>query len=109
MHNEHFVHLTTTDGRKKVPLPFIWYLDACVTGQHGNLGIEILKFTVGTLNAECRKNSWAWKHAGYVKKVLKKTSDAQRAFRASNHVAAKEYVIDPANRKHMAPQKRDQR
>ena len=45
----------TDSGRKKVLTPYIFYIDGCCTGQYNNLSIEILKFTIGILNGECRR------------------------------------------------------
>jgi hypothetical protein len=92
----------TDSGRKKVLTPYIFYIDGCCTGQCNNLSIEILKFTIGILNGECRKKVWAWKHAGYVKKILKKSSAAQKSFRELNHVDAKDCVTDRSDRKYKA-------
>ena len=40
----------TNCGRKRVLLPYIFYLDSCVTGQTQNQEVEILKFTLGLFN-----------------------------------------------------------
>ncbi len=50
----------TPDGRRKVLLPYIFYLDGTVVGRmNQNLSIEILKFTVGILNGDTWKKPWA--------------------------------------------------
>jgi hypothetical protein len=82
----------TADGRHKVLVGYIFYLDSCVTGQFGSLPIEILKFSLTLLNSEARKHDWAWRNLGYVKTLLKETGQANDLLKASSHVDASQYL-----------------
>ena len=68
----------TKSGRQKVLLPYIFYLDGCVTGQFQNLAIEILKFTLGLFKAHIRNEAYAWRNVGLVKKVLVRKNQAEK-------------------------------
>jgi hypothetical protein len=92
----------TKDGRVKILLPYIYYLDACTTGQFMNLTIEILKFTLGLWNWKCRENDWAWRNAGYVTEIVKGTSRAETFIENADHVDAAKYLADPSFRKYVA-------
>lgn len=84
----------TKCGRQKVLLPFIFYLDGCVTGQFDNLSLEILKFTLGIFNSECRNKDWAWRNLGYVAHFLKQKNQAEEMIKKSSHVDSQNYVVD---------------
>ena len=57
---------TTASGRKRVLLPVIFYLDACVTGQFQNLSLEILKFTLGIFKSKSRDRGAFWRNLGAI-------------------------------------------
>ena len=78
----------TKCGRHRVLCPFIFYLDGCVTGSFQSMSIEILKFTIGLLNGKARNQAWAWRVAGFMKKVVVKKKKAEENVRNSNHVDA---------------------
>jgi hypothetical protein len=82
----------TADGRHKVLVGYIFYLDSCVTGQFGSLPIEILKFSLTLFNSEVRKNDWAWRNLGYVKTLLKETGQAEVLLKESKHIDARKYL-----------------
>lgn len=79
-------------GRARVLLPIIMYLDGCVTGQFNNLGIEILKFTIGILNRDTRNKNHAWRKLGFVKRIVKGQERAKQRLKESHHVDAKNFV-----------------
>lgn len=82
----------TKNGRPKVLLPVIFYLDGCVTGQFNNLSLEILKFTLGIFNAGYRDRDCAWQNLGYVAHYLTEKSQAEAMLESSSHVDAKKYI-----------------
>lgn len=89
---------TTECGRRRVLLPFILYLDGCVTGQFQNIGIEILKFTLGIFKGHIRNKHWAWRNLGFVKKVVTRKKTAEDNIRNSTHVDANNILADPNHR-----------
>ena len=76
----------TASGRRRVLLPYMFYLDGCVTGNYSNLGLEILKFSIGVLNGSARKQPYAWKNVGMMKKVVLTKKDAEANILNSKHV-----------------------
>ena len=76
----------TKCGRRKVLLPYILYLDGCVTGHYCNLAIEILKFTIGLFKGKTRNQSWAWRNIGLVKKLFVPKKKAEENIRNSEHI-----------------------
>ena len=94
----------TATGRRKVPVGFIMYVDACVTGQYQNLNIEIFKFTLSLLNNEAREKDYGWRNLGYVPNRVKGKGKAEELLRAAKHIDAKKYLEDPRYRAFMAPQ-----
>ena len=92
----------TACGRRRVLLPYIFYLDGCVTGNFQNMSIEILKFTIGLFKGKTRNKAWAWRVAGFVKKLVVKKKKAEEFIRQSGHSDANN-VLSPVgyqSRKH---------
>ena len=78
----------------------MFYLDGCVTGNYSNLGLEILKFSIGVLNGSARKQPYAWKNVGMMKKVVLTKKDAEANILNSKHVESQtfsKYRSDAAN------------
>ena len=94
----------TKSGRQKVLLPYIFYLDGCVTGQFQNLAIEILKFTLGLFKAHIRNEAYAWRNVGLVKKVLVRKNQAEKNIRNSGHVDCGNIIPDANYRAKGVPQ-----
>ena len=84
----------TRCGRRKVLLPFIFYLDGCVTGHYSSLGMEILKFTIGLFKGSVRNKDWAWRNLGMIKKVVPRKKQAEDNIRESGHVDADNILPD---------------
>ncbi len=90
----------TASGRRRVLLPYMFYLDGCVTGNYANLGLEILKFSIGVINGSARKQPYAWKNVGMMKKVVPTKKDAEENIVNSKHVESQmfaKYHPDAAN------------
>lgn len=94
----------TTCGARKILCPYIFYMDATVTGSMQQLSIEILKFTVGLFNMECRRKGYAWRNLGYLPRIITGKTRANQLLRKSGHVDAQKYMMDPDYRRHFAPQ-----
>ena len=94
----------TATGRRKIPVGFIMYADACYTGQYQNLNIEIFKFTLTLLNSEAREKPYAWRNLGYLPNRVKAKGNAEELLRTANHVDAKKFLDDPKYRACVAPQ-----
>ena len=84
-------HPYTRCGRRKVLLPYIFYIDGCVTGQFNNLEIEILKFTLGIFNRSTRRKEWAWRNLGYIHQTVKGHHAAREIIAKSKHLDASNY------------------
>lgn len=74
------------NGRRKVLLPIIMYMDGTISGQFANLPIEQLKFTVGILNRESRNHEHAWRILGYVNNYLPEDTKAKDMMAQSKHM-----------------------
>ena len=94
----------TKCGRKRVLLPYIFYLDGCVTGQNQNQEVEILKFTIGLFNQRARRQKWAWRELGFIHHAPKDRGQAKNLLKNSNHIDASNYIKDPSYREAFAPQ-----
>ena len=94
----------TECGRRKVLLPYIFYLDGCVTGQFQNLAIEILKFTLGIFKGPIRNQPYAWRNVGLIKKVLVRKKKAEQNIRDSEHVDCGNILPDAGYRAKGVPQ-----
>ncbi len=82
-------------GRRKILLPYIFYLDSCVTGAFSNLSLEMLKFTFGIFKRELRDKDHAWRGLGYVPRNTKQGTRRAKEFVAeSAHADAERYVED---------------
>ena len=91
----------------RILLPYLFYLDGCVTGSYANLGLEICKFSIGVLNGSARKQPCAWKNVGMMKKVVLTKKDAEANILNSNHVESQrfsKYCPDTANGEEEAPE-----
>ena len=84
----------TSDGRKKVPLPLLFYQDGVVMGQLDNLPLEANKFCLGILTGKARDKSSSWRTLGYIPKYLKEKCTAKELIQDSNHVDAAAYLSD---------------
>lgn len=85
---------TTDMGRKKVLLPVIPYLDACVTGQFQNLSLEILKITLGIFKSKSRDKGCFWRNLGAVPKYARAKNQSRESILHSAHKDAKAYLTD---------------
>ena len=94
----------TNCGRKRVLLPYIFYLDSCVTGQTQNQEVEILKFTLGLLNQKARRQKWAWRELGIVYHAAKGKGAAKNMINECDHLDAQDYIEDIEHRRHFAKQ-----
>lgn len=84
----------TDNGRRKVLMPILFYMDGAVTGQFANLPIEQLKLTLGILKASTRDEEWSWRCLGYVKNYLPEATRAADMIKESTHVDSKGYEYD---------------
>ena len=91
------------NGRRKVLLPIIMYMDGTISGQFANLPIEQLKFTVGIFNRETRSHEHAWRIIGYINNYLPEDTRAKDMMAESKHMdkdgyyAASEVEVEAAN------------
>ena len=84
----------TPCGRFKILVPYIFYLDGCVTGQFQNNQLELMKFTLGIFNRQCREKNWAWRNLGSIRRVLKRSNDAKNMIKRSSHIDSKKILKD---------------
>ena len=98
----------TKCGRKRVLLPYIFYLDSCVTGQNQNQEVEILKFTIGLFNQRARRQKWAWRELGFIHHAAKGKGQAKNLLKNSNHIDSANYVKDPSYREAFATQYKEE-
>ena len=94
----------TACGRRRVLLPYIFYLDGCVTGQNQNQEVEILKFTLGWFNQRARRQKWAWRELGIIHHAAKGRGQAKNLLQQSDHVDSVHYMKDSSYREAFAPQ-----
>ena len=85
---------TTDTGRKRVLLPVIFYLDACVTGQFQNLSLEILKFTLGIFKSKSRDKGAFWRNLGAVPRYEKAKKRSRLLMQRSANKDAKDCLTD---------------
>jgi hypothetical protein len=81
-------------GRRRVLLPFIFYLDGCVTGQFMNLPIEIVKMTFGIFKRKFRNLNCGWRKLGFIHQTTKGKSEGLKMIADSDHVDSHNYVKD---------------
>ena len=98
----------TKCGRKRVLLPYIFYLDSCVTGQNQNQEVEILKFTIGLFNQRARRQKWAWRELGFIHHATKGRGQAKNLLKNSNHIDALNFVKDSSYREAFATQHKEE-
>jgi hypothetical protein len=84
----------TENGRRKVLLPIIMYMDGTISGQFANLPIEQLKFTVGIFNRETRSHEHAWRIIGYVNNYLPEDTRAKDMMAESKHIDKDGYYAE---------------
>ena len=84
----------TPSGRKKVLLPIIFYLDACVTGQFQNLSLEILKFTLGIFKAKSRDKGAFWRNLGAVPRYERAKKRSRQLLETSANLDARDCLTD---------------
>lgn len=93
------------NGRRKVLLPYILYLDGTVVGRmNQNLGLEILKFTLGILKGGIRTKKWAWRNLGHMKKLVQAKRNAEGNIRASGHIDSQRILPAEDYKSPYAPQ-----
>jgi hypothetical protein len=79
----------TRKGRRKVLLPYIFYLDGTVVGRmNQNLSLEIMKITLGILRGKICTKQWAWRNLGHMKKLVQARRQAKANIRESGHIDA---------------------
>ena len=98
----------TKCGRKRVLLPYLFYLDSCVTGQNQNQEVEILKFTIGLFNQRARRQKWAWRELGFIHHAGKSGGQAKNLLKNSHHIDSANYVKDPSYREAFATQYKEE-
>ena len=98
----------TKCGRKRVLLPYLFYLDGCVTGQNQNQEVEILKFSVGLFNKRARRQKWAWRELGFIHHAGKGRGQAKNLLKNSKHVDASNYIKDSSYREAFANQYKEE-
>jgi len=81
-------------GRRKVLLPILLYMDSCVTGLNENLGLELVKFTLGIFNSKAREKSYTWRVLGAIPQYQSVKADAAAAIESSGHIEAGGYVTE---------------
>lgn len=84
----------TRCGRKRVLVPFIFYLDACVTGQFQNLSLEILKFTLGIFKSQSRDKGSFWRNLGAIPSYQRAKKRSLQSIARSANKDAKSYLTD---------------
>ena len=84
----------TESGRRKVLLPILLYMDGCVTGLNENLGLELVKFTLGIFNSKAREKDYTWRVLGAVPQYQAVKADAAAAIESSSHIEAGGYVTE---------------
>ena len=84
----------TEDGRRRVLLPVIPYMDGCVTGQFMNLQLEIVKFTLGIFNKQGREKHECWRNMGAVPSYVASKQGAKTLIMESTHNEAADYLTD---------------
>ena len=84
----------TIDGRTRVPLGFIFYIDGCQVGMYAGMNIEILKFTLSCFNSATREKGFAWRNLGYIPNRIKGMSQAKSQFDDSTHIDSAKYSVD---------------
>ena len=89
----------TTDGRARVLLGLIFYIDGCQLGMYQGKNIEILKMSHSCLKYEVRNQPYAWRNVGYIPNRIKGRGEADRQFETSQHVDSAKYAVDPEYRK----------
>ena len=94
----------TATGRRKVPVGYVMYADACCTEQYQNLNIEVCKFTLSLFNRAAQEKAHAWRNLGYLPNRVKAKGKAENLLRTANHVDAKKFLDDPQYRRSVAPQ-----
>jgi len=83
----------TTDGRTRVLLGIIWYIDACQVTQYQGMNIEILKFTLSIFNTKCREKKYAWRPLGYIPNRVKGKGSSTKVFTDSLHVDSAKFTV----------------
>lgn len=84
----------TESGRRKVLLPILLYMDSCVTGLNENLGLELVKFTLGIFNSKAREKDYTWRVLGAIPQFQSVKADAAAAIESSGHIEAEAYVTE---------------
>jgi len=84
----------TANGRRKVLMPILHYMDGAVTGQFQNLPIEQMKICIGILKGKARDKAHAWRILGYIKNFLPEKSKAFEILAASENMDAKHYMSE---------------
>ena len=93
----------TADGRRKILLPVIFYMDGCVMGQFDKLPLEALKMTLGIFNSKARDKDYMWREIGYVTKYLKSKSDGLEFIKNSDHIDSQIYLSDDSDDDSLPP------
>lgn len=82
----------TENGRRRVLLPVMLYMDGCVTGMNQNLSIEMMKFTLGIFNSKARDKDCAWRNLGAVPQYQHVKAKAVEMIEQSGHRDASGYL-----------------
>lgn len=85
----------TANGRIKMLMPIMFYMDGCVMGQFDNLPLEILKICLGIFNGKYRDKDCAWRSVAMVPHFLRDKNRAEEVIRSSEHINAKDYLGVP--------------
>ena len=84
----------TESGRRKALLPILLHVDSCVTGLNENLGLELVKFTLGIFNSKAREKYCSWRVLGAIPQFQSVKTDAAAATEPSGHIEAEGHVTE---------------
>ena len=82
----------TKCGRHKVLMPVIMYMDGVTTGQFQNLGLELLKVTLGVFTSEARDRGDLWRNLGAMPKVMQSKAKAHAMLGKASNSDAQNYL-----------------
>jgi hypothetical protein len=85
-------HPFTKEGRRKILVPVLFYMDGCQMGQYDKLPLEAFKMSLAIFKPKIREKYFAWRPLGYVSNNLKESTQAVMIIRNSGHVAKNDYL-----------------
>lgn len=85
----------TVDGRMKYLCPVVPYMDGTRTGSmFQNMGLELMKITLGIFNIAARDKAYCWRNLGAVPSYEKAKHKAAEFIERSTHLDAPSYLTD---------------